>query len=306
MDVHGKSSYLPCSKLLHRPSLSLPLSRLQVIFADDEEMFHIVTIPEFVRHGILEEHIYKATNSMEALEHLMTLQSSPIGADAPIMVVLDVRMPGIGGMECAAQIQEKILRNELSRHVFVVCMTSSLIGGTTLFDRCITKPFIGEPLVDSLNQLSSWWVHKAAKPEKSILSEPASSSAGLGKSSMLPVQIIVADARLINMTATVELLMTMPETSENNIAEVDNEDDLHSAAVESQDGDPDQPLMIVLGSATWIDVLDRIDLRRRMPYLVCTQGHCDLKCSRFHVSLSLDQPLREFLAPLLAQCQKYQ
>mmetsp|Transcript_28536 Transcript_28536/g.45328 ORF Transcript_28536/g.45328 Transcript_28536/m.45328 type:complete len:310 (+) Transcript_28536:23-952(+) len=309
MEVRRSSSHTTCSKLLHRPSLSFPLSKLEIIFADDEDMFHMVSVPELVRHGILEEHIHKAMNGTEALDHLMKLQSSPIGADAPIMVVLDVRMPGMSGIDCASRIQEKIHQHELNRHVFVVCTTSYFMDdvvGTTVFDLCSTKPFSDESIVDSLNQLSSWWEHKAATPEKSILSEPESSNHGLGKSSVLPVQVIIADDRLINMTATVGLLMTMPETSESNITEAETEDDLHKAVVDSQDGDPDQPLMIVLGSATWIDVLDRIDLRRRMPYLVCTQGHCDLKCSRFHVSLSLDQPLREFLAPLLAQCQKYQ
>merc|ERR1712194_1004687 len=105
------------------------------------------------------------------------------------------------------------------------------------------------------------------------------------------------------MAAAVGLLMTMPETSESNIAEAETGDDLHKAVVEAQDGDPDQPLMIILGNPSWMDVLDGIDLNRRMPLFVCTQGRSDLKCSRFHANLSMDQSLRDFLTPLISQCQ---
>lgn len=85
--------------------LDIHPSTIDVIYAEDEEVFRDTTILELLKVGFVRSNIHEADNGLGALDHLARLQLEG-HPSWPLLVLLDVRMPSMDGRECALQIQE--------------------------------------------------------------------------------------------------------------------------------------------------------------------------------------------------------
>lgn len=265
----------PIRKVADLPNQPLPArdfdilpGQIDVIYAEDEEVFRETAVRELLKAGFQRKNIHESENGLGALEHLARLQVEG-NASMPLMVLLDVRMPGMDGRECALQIQELVKKKLLRREPFVVCISSihrQVINneGKGNFQVVIPKPFGADYLNEALELLRRWWT--------------------LGYGRELPawkefnpseIDVIAADdepvCRLSSYMAFVQA-----GVSNDGVAEVDEEADLMDAIEEAQDKDCGRPLVILLGKEVWAKAIytfveaNRGGRCKREPFVVCT------------------------------------
>lgn len=244
-------------------------SCVDVVYAEDEEVFRETAIRELLKVGYQRSNIYEADNGLGALEHLARLQNQG-NVTTPLVVLLDVRMPGMDGRECALQIQEMVKKKLLRREPFVICISSIhrqvvVDEGRGNFQVVLPKPINTQFLDECWELLTKWW------------------TMGLGR--QLPawkqfdpkdIDVIAADVepvcRLSSSTAFVQagVLFT-------SVSEADDEQELMEELRRAQDGDATRPLVILLGKEAWailikhfVEGLKAGSQLRREPFVVCT------------------------------------
>eukprot|EP00933_Yihiella_yeosuensis_P041527 TRINITY_DN3590_c3_g1_i1.p1 TRINITY_DN3590_c3_g1~~TRINITY_DN3590_c3_g1_i1.p1 ORF type:complete len:393 (+),score=60.92 TRINITY_DN3590_c3_g1_i1:71-1180(+) len=245
-----------------------------VIYAEDEEVFRETAVRELLKCGYLRENIYEADNGLGALDHLARMQNEG-NVTKPLLVLLDVRMPGMDGRECALQIQELVKKRYLHREPFVVCISSihrqvEIDEGGGNFQIVLPKPINTQYLDEMLDFMRKWW------------------TMGLGRE--LPawkefnpecLEVIAADdeptCRLSSYMAFVQA-----GVQSDSVQEVDEEEALIEIVLEMQEGDVTRPLVILLGNEAWAPGLKvRVDELRssrelkREPFVVCTSVNSD-------------------------------
>jgi len=242
---------------------------IDVIYAEDEEVFRETAIRELLKVGFRRMNIHESENGIGALEHLARLQVEG-NAAMPLVVLLDVRMPGMDGRECALQIQELVKKKMLRREPFVICISSIhrqviVDEGKGNFQVVIPKPFGTAYLNEAIELLRQWWT--------------------LGHGRQLPawkefnpdqIDIIAADdepvCRLSSSTAFVQA-----GVKSSAVCEVEEEDELMDALEEAQAGDGTRPLIVLLGKESWAPTIHEYvekgresKMCRREPFVVCT------------------------------------
>jgi len=269
----------PVRKVMTMPQLPAPArdfdlqpSTVEVIYAEDEEVFRETAILELLKAGFVRSNIHEADNGLGALEHLARLQFEG-NAARPLLVLLDVRMPGMDGRECAFQIQELIKKQALRREPFVVCISSIhrqviVDEGKGNFQVVLPKP-INKAFVDEVvNLLSQWWTLGLGRQ----LSAWKTFDPG-------QIDIICADCepvcRLAASTAFIQA-----GVSAAAVEEADDEEDLMEALQTAQDGDATRPFIVLLGTLAWAtlirDFFSKQESRgQRQPFVVCTSVDSD-------------------------------
>lgn len=255
--------------------LDVRIEDIDVIYAEDEEVFRETAILELLKVGFTRANIHEADNGVGALEHLARLQVEG-HVTMPLLVLLDVRMPGMDGRECALQIQELVKRRALRREPFVVCISSihkqvTVDEGKGNFQVVLSKPINKAFLDEVLALLRRWWA----------LGHGRQLSAWKKFDPSL-VDIIAADAEPVCRLASTEAF-TRSGVSLAAITEADDEDELLNALVSAQDGDPQRPLIMLLGTVAWTErvrqFVDELKAggyrRRREPFVVCTSIGCE-------------------------------
>lgn len=268
-----------CLEQAHRPQslardFSIEPSQIDVVYAEDEEVFRETAIRELLKVGYSRSNIYEADNGLGALEHLARLQHEG-NVTKPLLVLLDVRMPGMDGRECALQIQELVKKKALRREPFVVCISSIhrqvvVDEGKGNFQVVLPKPINTQFLDECWDLLTKWW------------------TLGLGR--QLPawkqfdtkdIDLLAADeepvCRLSSSTAFIQAGVLA-----ESAMEADDEEQLLQELQQAQAGDPKRPLVILLGKEAWaasirsfVDALKGENQLRREPFVVCTSVDSD-------------------------------
>lgn len=250
----------------------IDLARVDIVYAEDEEMFRETAVRELVQAGFVRKNIHEADNGLIALEHLARLQMSG-NITAPLLVILDVRMPGMDGRECALQIQELIKKRVLRREPFVMSISSIhrqvvYDEGKGNFQIVLPKPFNHSVVTEVIGLLKEWWTMGYGRQLPAWKSFDVTT-----------VDLIAADeADVCRMAATIAFQRAgaLPE----NIVEVEDKEELMTQINECQANDKTRPLVVLLGQPLWAADLKALSESMkgtvfREPFVVCVSVDSD-------------------------------
>lgn len=260
---------------------------VEVVYAEDEEVFRETAIRELLMVGFARSNIHEASNGIEALDHLARLQVEGDMAK-PLVVILDVRMPGMDGRECALQIQELIKKRLLRREPFVICISSIhrqvvVDEGKGNFQVVLPKPFGSRFLQQVLDSLRKWWT--------------------MGYGRHLPawkefspdqIDIIAADSEPICRMAA-SMAFTQAGVIDANVTEAQDVEELLDAIKDAQEGGSSRPIILLVGQEEWAFPVKKLcdemkPEQKRDPFVVCTSidsnrlGHNQM-AENFHAFL---------------------
>lgn len=89
---------------------------INVIYAEDDEVFRTLTVPAIVQAGIPECRVHVASDGLQALQLLKQLEADP----NPILMVLDEHMPLMDGIECAWMVRDRLEMGLLANVPYIV------------------------------------------------------------------------------------------------------------------------------------------------------------------------------------------
>jgi len=249
--------------------LDVSVANIDVIYAEDEEVFRETAILELLKVGFVRSNIHEADDGLGALEHLARLQGEG-HITMPLLVLLDVRMPGMDGRECALQIQELVKKRSLRREPFVVCISSIhrqviVDEGKGNFQVVLPKPINKHFLDEVMDLLRRWWTMGHGRQ----LSAWKHFDPNM-------LDVIAADCEPVCRLAAVAAF-TRGGVNASSVLEADDEDELLESLAECQKGDARRPLVILLGTVGWaqrirsyMDDAKLSSAARREPFVVCT------------------------------------
>mmetsp|Transcript_31528 Transcript_31528/g.80405 ORF Transcript_31528/g.80405 Transcript_31528/m.80405 type:complete len:356 (+) Transcript_31528:111-1178(+) len=257
-------------------------NEIDVIYAEDEEVFRETAIREILKVGFDRSRIYEAENGLEALEHLARLQTEG-DLSKPLLVLLDVRMPGMDGRECALQIQELAKKHLLRREPFVMCISSIhrqviVDEGKGNFQVVLPKPFNTKFLDEAMELFRQWWTMGLGRRLPAWKSfEP----------SML--EVITADQEPVCRMAAIAAFQ-QAGVCPDSIGEAEDDSELIQLVKEAQEGDVNKPLVVILGSAGWAKQIRSYvetdkDAIKRNPFVISTAMDGERAGARSHVDM---------------------
>lgn len=240
------------------------LSSVDVIYAEDEEIFREMAIRELIKTGFNRDNIHVSENGLGALEDLAKLQVEG-NATMPLVVILDVQMPGMDGRECALQIQMLVKKHLLRREPFVICLSCfhrqiTFDEGKGNFQVTLPKPVTTAHFVECVEHIRNWWTMGTGRH-----------LAAWKRFDMSQIDIISADddpmGRIMSMTTFIEAGVI-----ETCCEQASTEEELLSVLETAKDGDLKRPLLVILGKADWAPRIraERHDRSKRDPFVICT------------------------------------
>lgn len=281
--------------------------RLDVVYAEDEVVFQEIAMPAFSKAGISRERIHMSEDGRGALEDLHSLQASD--ASLPIVVLLDLRMPGMDGAQCARHIQQLIQDGALLREPFVVCCSAGVRDTEVddkagLFQLRIPKPLGPREVVEVLDLAEKWWSSRspqAREPDPAPPAEVSSAPPGCAP----PVDLgflLLADSEPI---CRMSLLRALGPLGIKDDA-INEADDVDEAVETLQEKDKSSGLapLVLLGNPEWAGAIRAACEGGPLPFMVCTSmmSPSERPPSGFDAVL-LRQFKRPDLDALLAQCR---
>lgn len=274
-------------------------SKLSIIYAEDEFVFREITIPAIKRAGISKENLHVAEDGVEALEFLEKLQDSP---NLPLLMLLDVRMPNMDGIQCAKKVQEMVAENSLRRIPFMVCCSAairqvSFEDELGVFQVTMPKPFSNKEVDLCIGKLAEWWSEAHGGEVQQEQQAPAAAQAPKAASAASPkapasadaaggtpnpgfdlkcLDMVVADDEPICRMAVVASLMQMGFQKEF-VHEVEDDEEMMEEIQGIQARTPDGPILVFLGNETWLPGLCQqcTDDGKKRLYTVCTSVDSD-------------------------------
>jgi len=141
------------------PSISRPI----MIIDDDVE--DVQFIKRAFKKNNVQNPLFSVYSGEEAIEYLSRLDTQ--NETFPALILLDLNMPGIGGLETLHQIKRK----DEWRHIPIVIFTTSkaqedVVSSYRYGANCfVSKPFSYDGLVDVVEKIFSHWFSVAALPE---------------------------------------------------------------------------------------------------------------------------------------------
>ncbi|CAE8678696.1 unnamed protein product [Polarella glacialis] len=260
--------------------------QIEVILAEDEEMFREMALPNIIEAGIAEDKIHIAEDGQEAIAHLDRLQAQAAPGTV-IVMLLDVRMPVMDGNKCAQTVQESVASGSRAACPFMICCSANIreVAETSSGDFHMTMPksFSPSSVAYCMTMAFNWC--KANSPssspgvaEKSISAASGSSATtrtSTNNSDTAPrtstedydgsIDVIVADREPICRMA---LVANMPSTgTEDEPVETEDEDETMDALRHAQDINPGRPILLLLGVPGWLPLVQKLNLTTRKPFI---------------------------------------
>jgi len=255
--------------------LDVAPANIDIIYAEDEEVFRETAIHELLKVGFQRQNIHEADNGIGALEHLARLQMEG-HLTMPLLVLLDVRMPGMDGRECALQIQELVKKKMLRREPFVICISSihrqvTVDEGKGNFQVVLPKPINKAFLEEAFDLLIKWWTLGHGRQLAAWKTFDPSE-----------LEIIAADEEPVCRLAA-SAAFIRAGVRNDSVVEAEDEEELMTSLAEAQSGDARRPLVVLLGTELWAPRIRQFVeeakmaqcRRRREPFVVCTSVDSD-------------------------------
>lgn len=251
--------------------MSFDKSELRVIFAEDEYVFREIAEPEIISAGVKPENLYMVEDGCLAYQKVQELGSA---SDQMVLMILDMRMPGMDGRQCALKTRELVAGNKLRVEPFLVCCSASNIDTKVeaegaVFHMTVPKPFSTKQISSCLQYLEEW---KSTRPPVACASpldcgtHPSSSSSGRSFSLENADVIIVEDEPTISMTLVIEL--TRLGACSDKVTEAEDDDEMIEALQSAKNGDSARPLLVMAGKTCWADKTKALDMGARAPFIV--------------------------------------
>eukprot|EP00927_Polykrikos_kofoidii_P051754 TRINITY_DN4554_c0_g1_i1.p1 TRINITY_DN4554_c0_g1~~TRINITY_DN4554_c0_g1_i1.p1 ORF type:complete len:372 (-),score=57.91 TRINITY_DN4554_c0_g1_i1:220-1335(-) len=251
---------------------NVDFSIVDVVYAEDEEVFRETAIREMIKMGFTRSNIHEAGDGLQALQHLSYLQTRG-NPTMPLLVLLDIRMPGMDGKECALQIQELIKKRLLRREPFVISISSvhrEIIfdEGNGNFQIVLPKPFTRAMMDEAMSLLKKWWTMGVSRP----LPAWKFFSTSL-------IDVIAADEEpLCRLSAATAFQQAGIEATA--VIEADDEQELIELLQNDMGEKRTRPLVVLLGSPEWAPQVRTYSdgakgTERREPFVVCTSVDSD-------------------------------
>lgn len=141
---------------------------LAAILIVDDDLEDVQFIKRAFRKNNVANPLFSVLSGEEALEFL---QQCELDSGAyPGLILLDLNMPGVGGMETLRRVKQ----NERWRRIPAVIFTTSKAEEDVLdsysmgANSFISKPFGFEGLTDVVAQISAYWLGVAALPSTTV------------------------------------------------------------------------------------------------------------------------------------------
>jgi len=260
--VSGRSAPKPPAPYRN---FDVQLSRVDVVYAEDEPLFRETAVRQLVEAGFKKENIYQSENGLGALEDLLKLQFQG-NMTMPLVVLLDIMMPGMDGRECALQIQELVKKHHLLREPFVICCSSShqrviVQEGKGNFQVVLPKPFTQEHTTVIADLITRWWTTGQCR------SLPAWKTF-----SREDIDVIVADDEPVSSMHAVVAFQQAGVPAEH-ISEVEDAAKLRDMLAKMQEKASQSPVVLVMRQQ-WTEntkrVLDEsLEGKKDQPFLIC-------------------------------------
>lgn len=131
----------------------------KILLVEDNDDDALLT-ERALRKGGVANAVVRARNGAEALDYLLPDERSPGENEAPVVVLLDLRMPLVDGLE----VLERVRADERTRLLPVVILTSSreeedVARGYRLgANSYVRKPVESEAFSDAVRQLGLYWL----------------------------------------------------------------------------------------------------------------------------------------------------
>jgi len=247
-------------------NFEIKLEKVDVVYAEDEEVFRETAVRQLVRAGFSKANIHESDSGFGALEDLISMQFKG-NLTMPLVVLLDIRMPGMDGRECALQIQELVKKRQLIREPFVICISSLhqqviVQEGKGNFQVVLPKPFTAEHVNECVKFLTGWWTTGICRalPAWKTWSRDI-------------VDLIIAGHEPISRMHAI-VAFGQAGVSEEQIKEADDSDELQQLLDEAQEEVSQKPLAVLLMNGELL-VGRRGGVKRlRDPFLIYTaEGH---------------------------------
>lgn len=291
-------------------------ARLDVVYAEDEVVFQEIAIPAFSKAGISRERIHMSEDGRGALDDIHSLQAGD--TSLPIVVLLDLRMPGMDGTQCARKIQQLTQDGALLREPFVVCCSAGIRDAEVddkagLFQLRIPKPLGPREVVQVLDLVEKWWSSRSPQPRATLPPEPdpvpppavEAAAAGEALHSAPPVDlgfVLLADSEPICRMSVLRALGPLG-IKDDAVSEADDVDEAVETLQEKDKSSGLAPL-VLLGNPEWAGAIRAACTGGPLPYMVCTSmmSTSETPPAGFDAVL-LRQFKRPDLEALLAQCR---
>jgi len=243
----------------------IDVSAVDVIYAEDEEIFREMAIRELCKTGFSRENIHVSENGLGALEDLARLQVEG-NHTMPLIVLLDIQMPGMDGRECALQIQ-MLVKKHLRREPFMICLSCfhrqiTYDEGKGNFQVTLPKPVTTAHFKESIELMRTWWTTGFGRQLAAWKSFDPSQ-----------LDIIAADEDETNRSHAISIF-TQAGVLETHCQHASTEEELMAMLETAKDGDHQRPLIILLGKDQWAPGIraERHDDTKRDPFVVCTSA----------------------------------
>jgi len=215
-------------------------SRITIIFAEDDLVFREIAQSAITKAGIPDGSIKMADDGQEALIELDALQGGD--PDDPIVMLLDMRMPGMDGETCATKVKELKDQGKLKRAPYLVCCSAGVEqvsfadedGG--VFHITMPKPFSDKQVVFVMDEAKEWWMQSTG-----------ASGGAPGDFDFSQLRIVIENQEPICRMALATALTTQG-VNEDNVVECDDGDQLKEEVFKAQAEDTSLPLLVFLSS----------------------------------------------------------
>lgn len=137
----------------------------KILLVEDNDDDALLT-ERALRKGAVVNDIVRARNGAEALAYLLPDGRSLRGDDAPVVVLLDLRMPLVDGLE----VLRRLRADDRTQLLPVVILTSSreeedVVRGYRLgANSYVRKPVESEAFSDAVRQLGLYWLVVNERP----------------------------------------------------------------------------------------------------------------------------------------------